>query len=149
MLARRGLLNRLAQVGALGLAAGAAADGALPPMAVIALPLLFAAGMSLCDTTDGVLMVRAYGWAAVDPLRRIHSNITLTGLSVLLAAGVATIQLLQLLVDRAGWSGGAWSALAAMDLNRVGVAAVVLFLALWLGAAAVWRRRATARPVGT
>lgn len=171
LLARRGLLNRLfrgrydrlidhtwqvyvvgllfglgfdtaTQIGAIGLAAGSAAGGSLPPLAILALPLLFAAGMTLWDTTDGVLMTRAYGWASGHPLRRVFYNITLTGLSVALAAGIATVEVVQLVGDRAGWAGlPPWSALASLDLNQVGMASFVVFLLTWVGAVALWRWR--------
>jgi high-affinity nickel-transport protein len=171
LLARRGLLNRLfrgrydrlidhtwqvyavgllfglgfdtaTQIGAIGLAAGSAAGGSLPPLAILALPLLFAAGMTLWDTTDGVLMTRAYGWASGHPLRRIFYNITLTGLSVALAAGIATIEVAQLVSEHAGWAGRrGWSALGSLDLNQVGIASFVVFLLTWVGAVALWRRR--------
>jgi high-affinity nickel-transport protein len=171
LLARRGLLNRLfrgrydrlidhawqvyavgllfglgfdtaTQIGAIGLAAGSAAGGSLPPLAILALPLLFAAGMTLWDTTDGVLMTRAYGWVSGHPLRRIFYNITLTGLSVALAAGIATVEVAQLVTEHTGWAGHRpWSALAALDLNQVGIASFVVFLLTWVGAVALWRRR--------
>jgi high-affinity nickel-transport protein len=130
------------QIGAIGLAAGSAAGGSLPPLAILALPLLFAAGMTLWDTTDGVLMTRAYGWASGHPLRRIFYNITLTGLSVALAAGIATIEVAQLVSEHAGWAGRrGWSALGSLDLNQVGIASFVVFLLTWVGAVALWRRR--------
>ncbi len=91
------------QVAAVGLVVGSTAGGALPAVAIVALPLLFAAGMTLCDTTDGVLMVRAYGWAMGNPLRRIF-NITLTGMSVLLAVVVATVEVAALVAARAAWA---------------------------------------------
>lgn len=177
LLARRGLMNRLfrgrydrmishswqiygvgllfglgfdtaTQIGAIGLAAGSAAGGALPPLAIIALPLLFAAGMTLCDTTDGVLMARAYGWATGNPLRRIFYNIMLTGMSVLLAAAIATVEVVNLAAGRAGWAGRPpWSTLATIDLNRIGIAAVVLFLVTWVGAVALWKRGRYEQPV--
>ena len=171
LLARRGLLNRIfrgrydrmiahswqvyavgllfglgfdtaTQIGAIGLAAGSAAGGGLSPWAIIALPLMFAAGMTLWDTTDGVVMTRAYGWASGHPLRRVFYNITLTGLSVALAAGIATVEVVQLVGDRAGWAGlPPWSALASLDLNQVGMASFVVFLLTWVGAVALWRWR--------
>ena len=90
------------EVALLAISAGAASSG-LPFYAIISLPLLFAAGMTLCDTTDGVLMVRAYGWAMGNPLRRIF-NITLTGMSVLLAVVVATVEVAALVAARAAWA---------------------------------------------
>ncbi len=130
------------QIGAIGLAAGSAAGGGLSPWAIIARPLMFAAGMTLWDTTDGVVMTRAYGWATGNPLRRIFYNITLTGLSVLLAGVIATVETVQMLADRAGWADRApWSALGSLDMNRIGLVTVVVFVLTWLGSVVVWKRR--------
>ena len=134
-------LLALTTAAATGGAAGAPASGGSVG-AILALPLLFTAGMCLMDTTDGVMMTRAYGWASGHPLRRVFYNITLTGLSVALAAGIATVEVVQLVGDRAGWAGlPPWSALASLDLNQVGMASFVVFLLTWVGAVALWRWR--------
>ncbi|MEU0042744.1 HoxN/HupN/NixA family nickel/cobalt transporter [Streptomyces werraensis] len=130
------------QVGALGLAAGSAADGTLPPLAIIALPLIFAAGMSLMDTTDGVFMAKAYAWSFTNPVRKIYYNITMTGLSIFMAFVVGTVELLVLLAEQLGADDRApWSWLAAIDLNAIGIALVITFLVTWIGAVALWKLR--------
>ncbi|MFI7413599.1 HoxN/HupN/NixA family nickel/cobalt transporter [Streptomyces sp. NPDC049627] len=130
------------QVGALGLAAGSAADGTLPPLAIIALPLIFAAGMSLMDTTDGVFMAKAYEWSFSNPLRKIYYNLTMTGLSIFVAFVVGTVELVSLLADQLGAADRApWSWLAAIDLNAIGIVIVATFLATWIGAVALWKLR--------
>lgn len=130
------------QVGAIGLAAGAAAGGSLPPLAIIALPLCFAAGMTLMDTTDGIFMSKAYAWAFTNPLRKIYYNITTTGLSIFIAFGVGTIQIVNLLSERYGFDDVApFSALAALNLTVIGVGVVLTFLLTWLGAVALWKLR--------
>src|SRR6185369_10441971 len=85
------------EIGLLAMTAGASV-GNLPLPAVISLPLLFAAGMTLMDTTDGVLMTKAYDWALVNPLRKIFYNLTTTALSIAVALGIGTIELAQVLI---------------------------------------------------
>ncbi len=96
------------EVGLLGLSATAAVAGGLPALAIISLPILFAAGMSLMDTLDGVFMSKAYGWAFVTPIRKIYYNITTTGLSIFVAFVIGTIELLSLLAGQLNLSGQPW-----------------------------------------
>jgi high-affinity nickel-transport protein len=119
--------------------AGGAAAGGLPLYAIVCLPVLFAAGMSLLDTIDGAFMRFAYGWAFARPVRKIYYNMTVTGLSVAVALLVGSIELASVLVDRLQLSGGVWDALAGMDLNLVGYLVVGLFVLTWAVAIAVWR----------
>ncbi|MCL6636394.1 MAG: HoxN/HupN/NixA family nickel/cobalt transporter [Alicyclobacillus sp.] len=125
------------EIALLGVSASAAAHG-VSAWGVLVLPVLFAAGMSLVDTTDGVLMLCAYRWALQDPQRRLAYNLAVTGLSVAIALGVGTLEWLQLAV--ASWAhGGAWAWLAQLDLGVVGYGAVAVLTATWLVAAA-WQR---------
>src|SRR3954467_2277390 len=119
--------------------AGAAAGSGLPWYAILCLPILFAAGMSLFDTIDGAFMNFAYGWAFSKPVRKIFYNITITGLSVAVALMIGTIELLSVLADKLSLSGGIWDFAAHLDLNVVGCAIVGLFVATWAVALAVWR----------
>ncbi|MQY27355.1 Nickel transporter NicT [Nocardia aurantia] len=119
--------------------AGTSAAGGLPWYAILCLPVLFAAGMSLLDTIDGSFMNFAYGWAFAKPVRKVFYNITITALSVAVALIVGTIELLGLLADRFGWSGGLWDRLAGLDLNLVGYLIVGLFVLTWVIALATWR----------
>ena len=109
--------------------AGGAAAFSLPFYAVLVLPVLFAAGMCLMDTAEGILMNGAYGWAFARPVRKIYYNITITTLSVVTALVIGTIELLGVLVDRAGISRGPLAAVAHIPLDRAGYAIVALFLA--------------------
>jgi nickel/cobalt transporter (NiCoT) family protein len=126
------------EVALLVLAAGAGASG-LPFYAILCLPILFAAGMSLLDTIDGAFMNFAYGWALAQPVRKVFYNITITALSVAVALLIGTAELLSIAVDELGLRGGAWDAVAGLDLNLLGYAVVGLFVLTWLGALAVWR----------
>ncbi len=126
------------EVALLFLAGGAASSG-LPIYAILCLPVLFAAGMSLLDTIDGSFMNFAYGWALSKPVRKIYYNLTLTGLSVAVAFIVGSIELVNVAAGRLGLHGGFWSWVAGMDLNLVGYFIVGLFALAWLLSLAVWR----------
>jgi high-affinity nickel-transport protein len=126
------------EVALLFLAAGAAGAG-LPWYAILCLPVLFAAGMSLLDTIDGSFMNFAYGWAFSKPVRKVFYNLTVTGLSVAVALVIGTIELLTIAAERFELNGGFWSWVAAIDLNAVGYVVVGLFVATWALALAVWR----------
>ena len=126
------------QVALLVLAAGSAAF-VLPWYAILVLPVLFAAGMSLFDTADGVLMTRAYGWAFLKPVRKVFYNLTITVLSVTVALVIGALVLVGLLVERLGIGSGPLVWMAALDLEFVGFAIVGLFVVTWVVAVAVWR----------
>jgi high-affinity nickel-transport protein len=167
LLARRGLINRLlgarlrrlmhhswqmyplgllfglgfdtaSEVGLLVMTAAAAA-GNLPAAAVLSLPILFASGMSAIDTTDGVLMSKAYDWAFVNPLRKIFYNVVVTGLSCAVALLIGTVELLQVLVGTRHLHGRFFEWLARLDFTVLGYAVVTLFLLTWGVSLAVWK----------
>jgi nickel/cobalt transporter (NiCoT) family protein len=125
------------EVALLFLAAGAAGAG-LPFYAILCLPILFAAGMSLLDTIDGSFMNFAYGWAFSKPARKIFYNLTITALSVFVALVIGSIEVFSLLAEKLGLSGGVWDWPAAIDLNTIGFAIVGLFVVTWLVALAIW-----------
>jgi len=126
------------QVGLLVLAAGTAAF-TLPWYAILVLPVLFAAGMSLFDALDGIFMSRAYGWAFLRPVRKVYYSLTVTVLSVVIALVIGVIVLAGLLADRLGVDSGPLAAIGSLDLEFVGFMIVGLFVAAWLIALAVWR----------
>jgi high-affinity nickel-transport protein len=126
------------EVALLFLAAGAAGAG-LPWYAILCLPVLFAAGMSLLDTIDGSFMNFAYGWAFSKPLRKVYYNLTVTALSVAVALIIGTIELLSIAADQLRLRGGFWDWVTGIDLNSVGYIVVALFVATWAVALAVWR----------
>jgi high-affinity nickel-transport protein len=126
------------EVGLLVLAGGAAAFS-LPFYAILILPIIFAAGMCLMDTTDGVFMNAAYGWAFAKPVRKVFYNITITALSVAVALIIGTIELIGVLDDQAGIDSGPLAAIGSIPLDYAGYAIVALFVAAWLIALAVWR----------
>jgi high-affinity nickel-transport protein len=126
------------QVALLVLAAGTAAF-TLPWYAILVLPVLFAAGMSLFDAVDGVLMSRAYGWAFLQPIRKVYYNLTVTVLSVVIALVIGVIVLAGLVADRLGVESGPLAAIGSVNLEFVGFMIVGLFVAAWVIALAVWR----------
>jgi high-affinity nickel-transport protein len=126
------------QVALLVLAAGSAAF-VLPWYAILVLPVLFAAGMSLFDTADGVLMSRAYGWAFLNPVRKVFYNLAVTLLSVAVALVIGLLVLTGLIVDRLGVESGPLAWIASLDLGYVGFGIVGLFVLAWALALGVWR----------
>jgi high-affinity nickel-transport protein len=126
------------EVALLFLAAGAAGAG-LPFYAILCLPILFAAGMSLLDTIDGSFMNFAYGWAFAAPVRKVFYNLTITGLSVAVALIVGTSELLGLAAGELGLKGGFWSTVSQVNINTLGYVIVGLFVATWGVALLVWR----------
>jgi len=121
------------------LLAGGAAAFSLPWYAILTLPVLFAAGMTLLDTIDGCFMNFAYGWAFAKPARKVFYNITVTALSVAVALLIGGIELLGLLAERLHVTSGPLGWFAEIDLNYVGYGIVVLFVVAWLVALATWR----------
>jgi high-affinity nickel-transport protein len=126
------------EVGLLVLAGGAAALN-LPFYAILVLPILFAAGMCLMDTIDGVFMNAAYGWAFAKPVRKIFYNITITSISVAVALIIGTIELIGVLADQANITSGPIAAIAGIPLDYAGYGIVALFVLAWALALAVWR----------
>ncbi|MEO6748508.1 MAG: HoxN/HupN/NixA family nickel/cobalt transporter [Casimicrobiaceae bacterium] len=166
LLARRGMMNRLfggrlrklirhswqmyplgvlfglgfdtaSEIGVLAMSAGAAA-GNLPMSAVLSLPILFAAGMSMMDTTDGVLMSKAYSWAFVNPLRKIFYNLATTSLSLAVALVIGSIELLQVYASLLDLHGAFFDRVAALDFGVLGDGIVGLFMATWIISVAIW-----------
>jgi len=126
------------EVGLLVLAGGVAAF-TLPFYVVLVLPILFAAGMCLMDTVDGVFMNAAYGWAFAKPVRKVFYNITITSISVAVALIIGTIELVGVLADQANIRSGPLAAIADINLDYAGYGIVALFVVSWLIAMAVWR----------
>ena len=126
------------EVALLALAAGAAAT-ALPVWSIMALPLLFAAGMSLMDTADGVFMTTAYRWAFATPIRKVYYNLTITGLSVGAALVIGLMEGIQVLAHALGFDRGMWGWLQAVDLGWIGYVLVALFVLTWSFSYGAWK----------
>ena len=126
------------EVGLLVLAGGAAGAG-LPWYAILCLPILFAAGMSLMDSLDGSFMNFAYGWALSQPVRKVFYNLTITGLSVAVAAVIGTIELGGLAASQLHLSGSFWNWFEDIDINMLGMVIVGMFVVTWAVSVSVWR----------
>jgi high-affinity nickel-transport protein len=119
--------------------AGGAAGAGLPWYAILCLPLLFAAGMSLLDSIDGTFMNFAYGWALSRPVRKVFYNLTITGLSVVVALAIGTIELGGLVASQLNFSGAFWDDFENININLFGIVIVVMFALTWAIALSVWR----------
>jgi high-affinity nickel-transport protein len=126
------------EVGLLVLA-GSAVVGGLPAYAILALPILFAAGMCLFDTLDGCFMNFAYDWAFSNPVRKVFYNLTMTGLSVAVAFFVGTIEILGLIAQGANLDSPFWNLVRGFNINMAGYVIVGVFVVTWVAALAYWR----------
>ncbi len=136
------------EVGLLGIAAHEASHG-LSPLSILIFPALFAAGMALVDTSDGVLMVGAYGWAFLHPSRRLWYNLTITAASLLMALLIGGVEALGLVAAKLGLAGAFWSAVAALnaDLASFGFLVIGLFALSWIVSALIYRFGGFGAPV--
>jgi high-affinity nickel-transport protein len=130
------------EIALFGLSAAQAAKG-ISLGAILAFPLLFAAGMSLVDTADGVLMLGAYQWAFVRPVRKLYYNMAITLVSVFVALFIGGIETLGLMADQFDLQGDFWRGVTALDthFNSIGFLIVGLFIAAWLISWALYRLR--------
>jgi high-affinity nickel-transport protein len=112
---------------------------ALPWYAIMCLPILFTAGMTLMDTMDGLFMNVAYSYAMYNPVRRIYYNLTITGLSVFICFMIGTIEVLGVLPTELHWHGSFWHFMSNFNINTAGFVIVGAFLLTWLGAMVYWR----------
>ena len=131
------------EVGLLGISAAEASKG-LPIWSILVFPALFTAGMSLIDTTDGVLMLGAYGWAFVKPIRKLYYNMTITLVSVIVALIVGGIEALGQIGDSLGLKGWLWESLDSLDENfgTIGFVIVGIFVLGWIASYLVYRAKA-------
>jgi high-affinity nickel-transport protein len=128
------------EIGLLALATGLATHH-VPFLAVVSLPIIFAAGMSLMDTADGAFMSHAYGWAFSNPIRKVYYNITVTTLSVAVALLIGTIELMQVMAAKFSLDSGFWSVLGQLDFGRIGYLVVGLFVLTWAFSVVLWKTR--------
>jgi high-affinity nickel-transport protein len=130
------------EVGLLGIASAAAAKG-LPIWSIMVFPALFTAGMSLIDTTDGILMLGAYGWAFVKPVRKLYYNMTITFVSVVVAVAVGGIETLGLIHSQFNLTGSFWHTIDVLNdhFTAIGFLIIGLFALSWLIAAMIYKIR--------
>ncbi|NHN54267.1 HoxN/HupN/NixA family nickel/cobalt transporter [Calidifontibacter sp. DB0510] len=129
--------------------AGGAAAFQLPWYAILTLPVLFAAGMSLLDAADGIFMAKAYSWAFARPVRRLYYNATVTWLSVFVALVIGSIEVCSVLAERLDLRSGPVAAIGGINLDGVGFVIVGVFAVTWLLAVLGWKLlRLDERPIG-
>ncbi|HEV2953594.1 MAG TPA: HoxN/HupN/NixA family nickel/cobalt transporter [Candidatus Dormibacteraeota bacterium] len=127
------------EVALLAISAGAAAQH-LPFVAVLSLPVIFAAGMSLMDTADGAFMAKAYSWAFSNPIRKVFYNLTVTSLSVFVALFVGAVEVAQLLVQALDLKGSAFQAIVGFNfLGALGFVIVGAFAVTWVAAVLIYK----------
>src|SRR5438874_2921708 len=126
------------EVALLAVSAGAAAQG-LPFLAVVSLPVIFAAGMSLADTTDGAFMAKAYTWAFSNPIRKVFYNLTVTSLSVFVALFVGLVELSQIMIQQLHLTGRLWGAIGGLNFGFMGFVIVGAFVVTRVVAFAIYR----------
>ncbi len=127
------------EVALIAISVGIGVSTSIPVYYILILPLLFTCGMVTVDTADGVAMRVAYGWAFLNPLRKIYYNLTVTIISVLVAWAVGTIELLQVLSTELNLNGAFWTWLNAINFEMIGFGIIFIFIASWLASFSYWR----------
>jgi nickel/cobalt transporter (NiCoT) family protein len=127
------------EIALIAISVGVGVSANVPLYYVLVLPLLFTCGMVLIDTTDGVVMRMAYGWAFLNPLRKVYYNLTVTIISVMVAWMIGSIELLQVLSTELNLPGGFWVWLDGLDFETLGYGIVAIFIASWVISMAYWK----------
>ncbi|MCE4990452.1 HoxN/HupN/NixA family nickel/cobalt transporter [Staphylococcus hominis] len=126
------------EIALLALSSGASQQS-ISFLGILSLPILFAAGMSLLDTLDGIIMKSAYNWAFFNPIRKIYYNITITAISVIAALIIGLIELLQIMEDKLHLKGTFWNMIQSIQFDYLGYILVALFLITWLISTLIWK----------
>ena len=127
------------EVALIAISVGIGVSTSIPLYYILVLPLLFTCGMVTVDTADGVAMRLAYGWAFLNPIRKIYYNLTVTVISVLVAWAIGTVELLQVLAIELNLNGGFWSWLTALNFEMIGFGIIGIFVFSWLLSLGYWR----------
>src|SRR5205823_3549699 len=129
------------EVGVMSITALLAAQGHLPIWAILLFPLLFTAGMCLIDTTDGILMLGAYGWAFVKPVRKLYYNLNITLVSVLVALVVGTVEVFGIISSTLNLNGSFWNFVGNLNDNFgvIGYYIIGIFVLSWAVSAIIYK----------
>ena len=127
------------EVALIAISVGVGVSSSVPLWMILALPFMFTCGMVLVDTTDGVAMRVAYGWAFLKPIRKIYYNLTITLISILVAFLVGGVEILQVLSGELNLTGGFWNWLDSLDFETLGVGIVSIFVVSWLVSIVVYK----------
>lgn len=128
------------EVGVLGISAAEASKG-LAIWSILVFPALFTAGMALVDSTDSILMLGAYGWAFVKPIRKLYYNMTITFVSVVIAGLVGGIEALGLIGGQFKLQGAVWDLIGTLNgqFGLIGFLIIGVFALSWLASFAIYR----------
>ena len=129
------------EIALIAISVGIGVSTSIPLYYVLILPLLFTCGMVTVDTADGVAMRVAYGWAFLNPIRKIYYNLTVTVISVLVAWAIGTLELLQVLSSELNLSGIFWGWLNTLNFEMVGFGIISIFIVSWLISFGYWRHK--------
>ena len=127
------------EVALIAISGGVGVNSNVPIWMILVLPFTFTCGMVLVDTTDGVTMRMAYGWAFLNPIRKIYYNLTVTVISVFTALVIGSVELLQVTASELRLYGTFWNWLISLDFESIGFGIIVIFLATWLVSTAIWK----------
>jgi len=129
------------QFALIGISVGVGVSSTVPWWMILVLPFMFTCGMVLTDTTDGVTMRMAYGWAFLNPIRKIYYNLSITVISVLVAFAIGVVELLQVMATELKLTGAFWGWLGDLDFETLGFGIITMFLVSWLVSVAIWKYR--------
>ena len=129
------------QVALIAVSVGIGVSSTIPLWMILVLPLMFTCGMVTTDMTDGVTMRMAYGWAFLNPLRKVYYNLTITIISVLVAFAIGAVEATQVVAMEANWTGPFWDWFANLDFETIGIAIIAMFIISWLVSVAIWKYR--------
>lgn len=129
------------EIALIAISVGIGVSSSVPVWMILVLPYMFTCGMVLIDTTDGIMMRVAYGWAFMNPLRKIYYNLTVTVISVLVALAIGTAELLQVIANELSLTGPLWDWLSSLDFETIGYGIILIFLLSWLASVAIWKHK--------
>lgn len=127
------------EVALIAISVGIGVSSSVPVWMILVLPFMFTCGMVLIDTTDGITMRIAYGWAFLNPIRKIYYNLTVTVISVLVALAIGSAELLQVVSSELNLTGAFWGWLGALDFETIGFGIVIIFLVSWIVSVVFWK----------
>jgi high-affinity nickel-transport protein len=137
------------EIALIAISVGACVTSPVPVWMVLVLPLMFTCGMVLVDTSDGIVMCLAYGWAFLKPIRKIYYNLTITVISILVAFAIGTIELLQVLSGELNLRGVFWNWLANLNFETLGFGIVGIFVVSWLVSVVYYKYKHLDENIGT
>jgi high-affinity nickel-transport protein len=127
------------EIALIAITVGIGASSAVPTWMILVLPFMFTCGMVLVDTTDGVAMRLAYGWAFINPIRKVYYNLTVTVISVIVALVIGSVEILQVIASELSFTGSFWNWLSTLDFETIGFLIIAIFVLSWLISLGYWR----------